>query len=144
MKDIIDNVYFSMTGYYSQTKDEIVKNTGIHAMVGPIWTYENYPETKRYGFEFYSEQYFGKLTLNQSLAYVDAEVSKGKNKGDEIPLVSKYRSTLGLTYNFNEKLIGNLIVNIYSKYYNGKTTAIYKPNGKISKNLEIKVIVLII
>lgn len=131
MKDMINNIYFSATAFYSQTTDEISKNAQIVSKIGPVWNYENLEQTRRYGIEIYSEQYFEKLTLNQSVAYIDAEINKGEKKGKDIPLVSKWRGTFGAEYQFSNKLTSNVVANLYSKSFNGWTT----PNaGKEARN----------
>ena len=122
VKDVIGNAYFAATAFYSQTADEISKNSEIKGKIGPVWEYENLDQTKRYGVELYSEQYFDKLTLNQSITYIDAEISKGEKKGEDIPYVSKWRGTLGANYQFTEKLSSDLVANYYSKSFNGWTT----------------------
>lgn len=123
VKDVIGNAYFAATTFYSQTADEIIKNSEISGSGnGPLWEYENLDQTRRYGVELYSEQYFDKLTLNQSITYIDAEISKGEKKGEDIPLVSKWRGTLGANYQFTERLSSDLVANYYSKSFNGWTT----------------------
>ena len=121
VKDVIGNAYFAATVFYSQTADEIIKNSEIVSKLGPVWKYENLDQTRRYGVELYSEQYFDKLTLNQSITYIDAEISKGEKKGEDIPFVSKWRGTLGANYQFTERLSSDLVANYYSKSFNGWT-----------------------
>lgn len=121
LKDTYKNTYFSITTFYSKTANEITKNSEIISKIGPVWNYENLSETKRYGVELYLEEYFDKITLNQSISYVDAEISKGERKGNEIPDVSKWRGTLGVTYDISENLVSNIVGNFYSKSFNGWT-----------------------
>ncbi|WP_410208562.1 TonB-dependent receptor [Fusobacterium sp.] len=125
MKDIFGNVYVSATTYYSQTKDEIIKDSMIAGSIGPVWTYRN-EKTERKGVEFYSEQYFNKFTLNQSVSYVDAKIKSGERKNQEVPYVSKWRGTLGGEYRFTDKLTFSFVANFYSKSYNGWTTSVMK------------------
>ena len=127
-KDTYKNIYFSATAYYSNTTNEINKNSQIKPKIGPVWNYENLSETERYGVELYSEQYFDKLTLSQSLSYIDAEITKGEKKGSDIPYVSKWRGTFGISYDILERLNSNLIGNYYSKSFNGWT------NDKVPRN----------
>ena len=136
VKDVIGNAYFAATTFYSQTADEIIKDSEISMNgTGPLWEYKNLDQTRRYGVELYSEQYFDKLTLNQSIAYIDAEISKGERKGEDVPFVSKWRGTLGSEYNFTEKLSTNLIANYYSKSFNGWTIP---AKGGTPRNKEYK------
>ena len=130
IKDVIGNAYLAATAFYSQTADEISKNSQIVGKLGPVWDYENLDQTRRFGAELYSEQYFDKLTLNQSITYIDAEISKGNKKGSDIPFVSKWRGTLGAEYNFTERFSTNLVGNLYSKSFNGWTTPSSKKPAK--------------
>ena len=119
-KDIFGNVYVSATAYYSETKNEIIKNSVIAGGLGPIWTYNN-QDTKRKGVELYSEQYFDKFTLNESISYVDAKIKSGPHSGKDVPYVAKWRGTIGGNYHFTDHLTVSLVGNVYSKIYNGWT-----------------------
>ena len=61
------------------------------------------------GLELQTEQYFDKLSLNQSLSFVNAKVLKGDtdiniNKNDKIPMVPKMKITLGAKYSLTDRL----------------------------------------
>ena len=65
------------------------------------------------GVEFEAEQAFGKFRLNQSLSYVQAKVLESNEearilKGDRVPMVPRFKATLGVKYNFTDKLSGFL------------------------------------
>ena len=130
MKDVFKNVYVSATAYYSQTKDEISRDSSMSPGVGPVWNYKNFGKTERKGVEIYSEQYFDKLTLNQSVTFVDAKIKSGPDRGKEIPYIAKWRGTLGGEYQVTEKMSINAVANLYSKTFNGwhknKTVKGYK------------------
>lgn len=114
IKDFIGNSYVSATIFASQTNDEIAtldRNSDNPAT--KLWRFVNIGKTRRIGTEFYSEQYFDKLTLNQSISYVDAKITKvgnvneGENylqEGDKVPMVSDWKITLGADYNLTDRL----------------------------------------
>lgn len=114
VKDFIGNSYVSATIFASQTNDEIAtldRNSDNPAT--KLWRFVNIGKTKRLGGEIYSEQYFDKLTLNQSISYVDAKITKvggvneGENylqEGDKVPMVSDWKITLGADYNLTDRL----------------------------------------
>lgn len=111
VKDVVGNSYISATVFASQTKDEItmIDKDGGNPM-SKTWAFDNISETRRYGAEVYAEQYFDKLRITESLTYVDAEITKadgeyGLKKGENVPLVSKFKATLGLDYNLNKNII---------------------------------------
>ena len=114
IKDFIGNSYVSATIFASQTNDEIAtldRNSDNPAT--KLWRFVNIGKTRRIGTEFYSEQYFDKLTLNQSISYVDAKITKVGNvndgesylqKGDKVPMVSDWKITLGADYSLTDRL----------------------------------------
>ena len=114
VKDFIGNSYVSATIFASQTNDEIAtldRNSDNPAT--KLWRFVNIGKTRRIGTEFYSEQYFDKLTLNQSISYVDAKITKVGNvndgesylqKGDKVPMVSDWKITLGADYSLTDRL----------------------------------------
>lgn len=114
IKDFIGNSYVSATIFASQTNDEIAtldRNSDNPAT--KLWRFVNIGKTRRIGTEFYFEQYFDKLTLSQSISYVDAKITKVGNindgesylqKGDKVPMVSDWKITLGADYNLTDRL----------------------------------------
>ena len=114
VKDFIGNSYVSATIFASQTNDEIAtldRNSDNPAT--KLWRFVNIGKTRRIGTEFYSEQYFDKLTLSQSISYVDAKITKVGNvndgesylqKGDKVPMVSDWKITLEADYSLTDRL----------------------------------------
>ena len=111
MKDVVFGSYVSLTGFYTKTKDEIsqVFTTGH----GVGWEFFNLDETERYGIEAFAEQYFGPVTINESIAYIDAEVTSGSKKGQNIPYVSDMKATIGVKYEIIKNLNAGLNFNYY-------------------------------
>ena len=114
VRDFIGNSYVSATVFASQTNDEIATlDRNADNPATKLWRFVNIGKTRRIGAELYSEQYFDKLTLNQSVSYVNAEITKvgsvntGESyleKGDKVPMVSDWKITLGADYKLTEKL----------------------------------------
>lgn len=116
VRDFIGNSYVSATVFASQTNDEIATlDRNADNPATKLWRFVNIGKTRRVGAELYSEQYFDKLTLNQSISYVNAEITKvgsvnkdaGETyleKGDKVPMVSDWKITLGADYKLTEKL----------------------------------------
>lgn len=116
VRDFIGNSYVSATIFASQTNDEIATlDRNADNPATKLWRFVNIAKTRRVGAELYSEQYFDKLTLNQSVSYVNAEITKvgsvnkdaGESyleKGDKVPMVSDWKITLGADYKLTEKL----------------------------------------
>ncbi|CAL7894442.1 TonB-dependent receptor domain protein [Fusobacterium necrophorum subsp. funduliforme] len=68
-------VTYSLTGFISDTQNEIlsiVKNGSSHML--REWRFINIDKTRRMGLEFQSQQNFEKLTLKESLTYVDPKI----------------------------------------------------------------------
>ena len=113
MKDVIFGSYVSLTGFYTKTNDEIFQNVMSGKMTGMTWTFENLDKTERKGAEAFLEQYFGPLTVNESVAYINTEITEGSRKGQQIPYVPNVKATLGLSY----EIIKNLDANVNFNYY---------------------------
>lgn len=115
LKDMIGPSFVSATAFFTKTKDEIYTDLGYH-ITNPRagWKFENLQETERKGIELFAEQYFNKLRINESLTYVDAEVSKGNKKGNDIPYVSKFKATVGTNYDISKNIAINANINFYS------------------------------
>lgn len=113
IKDIIGNSFVSATAFFTKTDDEIytIFGSGGH---GTSWTVENIQQTERKGLELFAEQYFDKFRINESLTYINAEISKGRKKGDKIPYVSKYKASLGANYDISSEFVLNSNLNYYS------------------------------
>lgn len=72
---INNNITYSLAGFVSDTKNEIlsiVKDGSSHML--REWRFINIDRTRRMGLEFQSQQVFDKLTLKQSITYVDPKI----------------------------------------------------------------------
>ena len=109
IKDVIDNSFITVSIFFSQTNNEIAtldRNANNPAL--KEWKFENIGQTRRYGSEIFAQHYFDKLTLSESITYIDAKIKKVNSnewlkEGDKVPIVSKWKITLGADYNFNDK-----------------------------------------
>lgn len=113
VKDVLFGSYISLTGFYTKTDDEISQVFTSGHGVG--WEFYNLDKTERYGFELFAEQYFGPLTVNESVSYIDAEITSGSKKGQNIPYVSDMKATLGLSYEVIKNLNLGANLNYYGK-----------------------------
>ncbi|PAF47568.1 hypothetical protein BKH46_03850 [Helicobacter sp. 12S02634-8] len=90
--------YVSATLYYTLTQDEINVNQIEH---GTTWTYTNLDQTQRLGAEIIAIQDLldsNALHINESLSYVNAQITKGAHKGEKVPLAREYKITFGIAY----------------------------------------------
>lgn len=118
VKDFVGNTFVNLSVFTTFTDDEItIQHGNVHNPATKEWIWLNLDKTRRIGTELFMEQYFGKLTLNQGLSYVNAKITKGAYKGDDVPLVPEGKLTLGASYQFTEKFSTGLLFN-----YVGKTT----------------------
>lgn len=110
LRDIIFGQFASLSAFYTKSKDEIQivwDNSGPSH--GPnasmLWHWENLEETERYGIEAFFEEYIlDNLTLSQSLSYIKAENSKGKNKGQKIAYVPNIKAVFSVNYDVLDEL----------------------------------------
>ena len=106
---VFDTSFVSLALYGTDTDGEITTiSSGVTNPAVKRWKYRNIGKTRRMGIELEAEQMFDKLTLNQSISYVNAKVIKGNSKykiekGDNIPMVPKAKFTLSGKYNINDK-----------------------------------------
>ena len=145
VRDFIGNSYISATVFASQTNDEIATlDRNADNPATKLWRFVNIGKTRRIGAELYSEQYFDKLTLNQSVSYVNAEITKvgsvnkdaGESyleKGDKVPMVSDWKVTLGADYKLTEKLS----VGANYTYNSGYERRELAGNGEVPKTTKI-------
>lgn len=145
VRDFIGNSYVSATVFASQTNDEIATlDRNADNPATKLWRFVNIGKTRRVGAELYSEQYFDKLTLNQSVSYVNAEITKvgsvnkdaGETyleKGDKVPMVSDWKITLGADYKLTEKLS----VGANYTYNSGYERREFAGNGEVPKTTKI-------
>lgn len=120
LRDLILGQYFSATAFVTTTKDEIVNEMlGGHST---SWRFYNIDETKRSGFEIYSEQnLFDSLKLSQTFSHIDAKIKKGKNSGKRVPYVSKNKFVFGVNY----EPIKNFNILTDLKYYSSQLSSSY-------------------
>lgn len=113
-RDYIFGSTVSTSFFITDTKDEITLiSSGVTNPAVNRWKYRNIGKTRRMGLEFEAEQHVGKFRFNQSLTFVDTKVLKSNEearifKGDKVPMVPSLKATLGLKYDFSEKLTGFL------------------------------------
>ncbi|WP_338990795.1 TonB-dependent receptor [Fusobacterium polymorphum] len=113
-RDYILGSSISTSFFLTDTADEITLiSSGVTNPAVNRWRYRNIGKTRRLGLEFEAEQNVGKFRFNQSLTLVNTKVLKSNKearieKGDRVPMVPRLKATLGVKYNFTDRLSGYL------------------------------------
>ena len=113
-RDYILGSSISTSFFLTDTKDEITLiSSGVTNPAVNRWKYRNIGKTRRMGIEFEAEQNVGKFRFNQSLSLVKTKVLIANDearieKGDRVPMVPRLKATLGVKYNFTDRLSGYL------------------------------------
>ena len=113
-RDYILGSSISTSFFITDTKDEITLiSSGVTNPAVNRWKYRNIGKTRRMGIEFEAEQNVGKFRFNQSLTLVRTKVLIANEearieKGDRVPMVPRLKATLGVKYNFTDRLSGYL------------------------------------
>ncbi|WP_293958495.1 TonB-dependent receptor [uncultured Fusobacterium sp.] len=122
IKDIYKNTYISSSIFFMTTKNEIFYDDVAKVN-------KNFDgKVKRKGAQLSLNHYFDKLILREGISFIESEIKDGVNKNNEFPGVPKWTVNLGATYNFTEKLIGNIDMYYQSAAYGSSDFA--NENGK--------------
>ncbi|MEG1582611.1 MAG: TonB-dependent receptor [Cetobacterium sp.] len=114
IKDFIGNTYASGSIFYIETENELYLDKEEKDSEHRWGHNANYDgTTKRKGAEMSLEHYFDKLTISESLTYMETEFKEGK----EIPGVPKVKAVLNLNYRITDKLTFNNSWEYYGKMY---------------------------
>lgn len=138
-RDYILGSTVSTSFFITDTKDEITLiSSGITNPAVNRWKYRNIGKTRRMGIEFETEQNIGKFRFNQSLTFIHTKVLKANEeakieKGDRVPMVPILKATLGLRYNFTDRLSGFINYNYIAK----QETRELRENEDLNKDDEI-------
>ena len=126
VKDYIgDSIYVSASTFIKRTEGEIYyqgtlgrdPNTGKPKTYFP---YYNMGDTRRIGVELLSEQYFGNLTLTESLTYLNHKIVKSdfkERENKEIPFVPNWKAGFGINYKFTDNFNMDTNLLYIGKYY---------------------------
>lgn len=113
-RDYIWGSSISTSFFLTDTTDEITLiSSGVTNPAVNRWKYRNIGKTRRLGIEFEAEQNIGKFRFNQSSTLVRTKVLIANDeariaKGDQVPMVPRLKATLGVKYNFTDRLSGYL------------------------------------
>lgn len=113
-RDYILGSSISTSFFLTDTADEITLiSSGVTNPAVNRWKYRNIGKTRRLGIEFEAEQNIGKFRFNQSLTLVRTKVLIANDeariaKGNQVPMVPRLKATLGVKYNFTDRLSGYL------------------------------------
>lgn len=114
LKDTIGNTYISSSIFFSKTSDEILY---AEAPNGNKYNHNFDGKVERKGVQLSLQHYFDKLILRESMSHIDAEVTSGKYDGKKFAGVPEWTVNLGATYNFTDKLLGNIDMYYQSSAY---------------------------
>ena len=135
-RDYIWGSSISTSFFLTDTTDEITLiSSGVTNPAVNRWKYRNIGKTRRMGIEFEAEQNIGKFRFNQSLTLINTKVLKSNDearieKGDKVPMVPRLKATLGVKYNFTDRLSGYLNYVYLAK----QETRELRENSDISKD----------
>ena len=135
-RDYIWGSSISTSFFLTDTTDEITLiSSGVTNPAVNRWKYRNIGKTRRVGIEFEAEQNIGKFRFNQSLTLINTKVLKSNDearieKGDKVPMVPRLKATLGVKYNFTDRLSGYLNYVYLAK----QETRELRENSDISKD----------
>ena len=135
-RDYILGSSISTSFFITDTKDEITLiSSGVTNPAVNRWKYRNIGKTRRMGIEFEAEQNVGKFRFNQSLSLVKTKVLIANDearieKGDRVPMVPRLKATLGVKYNFTDRLSGYLNYVYLAK----QESRVLRENPDISKD----------
>lgn len=114
IKDSYKNTYISTSVFMTDTDNEIYLDK-IKRGKNDNKNFDG--EVRRIGVELALQHYFDKLTLRENITYIQPKVTSGEYNGKEFAGVSRWNVNLGATYNFTEKLLGNIDMYYQSKAY---------------------------
>ena len=137
LKDMYKNTYISASIFIMNTEDEIYYDDIAYVN-------RNFNgKIERKGVQLSLNHYFDKLTLREGISFIESEIKDGVNKNNEFPGVPKWTVNLGATYNFTEKLIGNIDMYYQSAAYGSSDFANEKGKNNeyttVDTNLTYKV-----
>ena len=117
IKDMKGNTNVSASVFLIDTDKEIYYNPE-DIIPGASWpgANRNFDGTvRRIGTQLSFQHYFDKLVLRENVSYIQPKVTSGEHDGKEFAGVARWQVNIGATYNFTEKLLGNI-----DMYYLGK------------------------
>ena len=139
VRDYLSGSLLSASVFLTDTKDEITLiSSGVTNPAVNRWKYRNIGKTRRMGLELEAEQNFGNWSLSESLTLLNTKVLKANEearleKGDKVPLVPRVKATLGIKYNFTDKVA---LVGTYT-YFSKKETREIRESQDLNKDDDI-------
>ncbi|PAF50366.1 hypothetical protein BKH43_04545 [Helicobacter sp. 13S00401-1] len=129
LKDLIFGQFFSISTFYTDSRNEIFTPFTPECSPPSCFTHYNIGKTLRTGVELYSEQSLlaDTLRLSESISYIYTEIKQtvvssignmnigGVKKGARVPNVPDYKIVLGADYNLRKDLIAFVDSIFYGK-----------------------------
>ncbi|MDR0484619.1 MAG: TonB-dependent receptor [Alphaproteobacteria bacterium] len=121
------DTYFTLTSFYSQNNNEIALADANIAHTE--WSYRNLDKTRRAGLEAFSEQNLGRVTLSESITYINTRVLEGDYKGQRVANVPNVKAmanakyeiidnlNLGARLNYNGRYLENNVEDMYQQSF---------------------------
>lgn len=113
-KGYVLNSYFSLTGFYSENKNEIVLTDMNPSHTE--WHYKNLEKTRRTGLEGFAEQNVGRFTLSEGATFINTKILKGEYKDQKIATVPDFKMVLSGKYEVVDAFNIGARVNYTSNY----------------------------
>lgn len=115
-RDYIYGSFISGAVYSSFSNDEITLIQGnSHNPATKYWSYHNVDSTRRIGVELGLEQEIGSFVFTQNINYINAEVTKGSEKGEKVPFVPELKFKLGVDYKVTKDFTTGIAFNYVGK-----------------------------
>ena len=115
IRDMYKNTAVAASVFYIESENEIYYDK-TNSMNSNNQNFDG--EVRRVGAQLSLIHYFDKLTLRESISYIQPKVTSGVYDGNEFAGVPRWEGNIGATYQFTEKLLGNV-----DAYYAAKTYA---------------------
>lgn len=106
IKDMKGNTDISASVFLIDTDKEIYYNKKDNYTDSYNMNFDG--TVRRIGTQLSLQHYFDKLILRENISYIQPKVTSGEHDGKEFAGVSRWQINVGATYNFTEKLLGNI------------------------------------
>jgi iron complex outermembrane receptor protein len=118
IKDFInEKIFASGTIFFTKSKDEIIIQRLHGSGMSDPYFYDNIEKSSKKGGELFFEEYLGKVTVNQTITYVNSKITEGEYKHKKVPYVPEYILGFGAKYTVTKALKFILNTEYRDSYY---------------------------